>query len=800
MTLRRRVPSYVSLIVRFVTIAGVLAAGEMVVRAQSTTPLTVDHIMQGPALVGHAPRNVRWSRDSQRVYFEWKQASDPLDADRDTYVVSRDASGLRKLSDEEAKQAPPMSGDLSSDKSRTVFADAGDLFLYEHSAGARGRLTRTRDIESSPRFTHDDQHVTFLRGGNLYSLRLDTGRLEQLTDIYASDATMLPPCVSAKDERERSQSQAFLEQEERALIESVERRAARRAEDLERCRAENPRHPHQLEKGQSVADAMLSPDGRHVIARIEIRDDSAMRTIVPNYVTETAFTADIDARLKVGDPFGPASLLILNVETGATREVEDGQAEPKDAADGDAEPAEIERPVAFRMPVWSDDGTKAAVSARSHDNKDMWVMALDPDAGSTRVLAEMHDDAWVGPWRFSGESRVTWGPRGAYLYYLSEQDGFAHLYRVAHEGGDPEPLTSGDWKVHEALLSDARDRFYLTTSEVGPEETHLYSMSLEGGERLRLTTAAGRHDGEVSPDATTIATVSSYSNRPPELFVLEHAPGSTATRVTTSPTAAFDSYPWIDPPIIRIPARDGTRVPARIYKPASYSAGGPAVVFVHGAGYTQNVHKGWSSYYREFMFHHLLMERGYLVLDLDYRASAGYGRDWRTAIYRHMGGQDLDDQVDAARWLVREHGVAEDRIGIYGGSYGGFITLMAMFTEPGVFAAGAALRPVTDWAHYNDSYTSNILNRPPDDPEAYRRSSPIYFAEGLEGALLICHGMVDTNVHFQDSVRLAQRLIELRKENWELAAYPVENHGFVEPSSWADEYKRILKLFEGNLK
>ncbi len=119
-----------------------------------------------------------------------------------------------------------------------------------------------------------------------------------------------------------------------------------------------------------------------------------------------------------------------------------------------------------------------------------------------------------------------------------------------------------------------------------------------------------------------------------------------------------------------------------------------------------------------------------------------------------------------------------------------------MFTTPDAFAAGAALRPVTDWAHYNHGYTSNILNVPQRDAEAYRKSSPIYFAEGLRGALLICHGMVDTNVHFQDSVRLAQRLIELRKENWELAVYPVENHGFTEETSWADEYRRILKLFE----
>jgi dipeptidyl aminopeptidase/acylaminoacyl peptidase len=200
------------------------------------------------------------------------------------------------------------------------------------------------------------------------------------------------------------------------------------------------------------------------------------------------------------------------------------------------------------------------------------------------------------------------------------------------------------------------------------------------------------------------------------------------------------------------------------------------------------------------MFNHLLASRGYVVLDMDYRASAGYGRDWRTAIYRHMGGTDLDDIVDGANWLVKTQRVNAKRIGLYGGSYGGFITLMAMFTQPDVFAAGAALRPVTDWAHYNHGYTSNILNEPQNDAEAYRQSSPIYFADRLKGALLICHGMVDTNVHFQDTVRLVQRLIELRKENWELAVFPVEDHGFEQDTSWADEYKRILKLFETNLK
>jgi dipeptidyl aminopeptidase/acylaminoacyl peptidase len=188
------------------------------------------------------------------------------------------------------------------------------------------------------------------------------------------------------------------------------------------------------------------------------------------------------------------------------------------------------------------------------------------------------------------------------------------------------------------------------------------------------------------------------------------------------------------------------------------------------------------------------------VLELDYRASAGYGRDWRTAIYGHMGGLDLTDLVDGAKYLVDTQHTDPRRLAVYGTSYGGFLTLMAMFTSPGTFAAGAAISPVTDWAHYNHSFTSNIIDTPQTAPDAFHRSSPIYFAEGLEGALLICHGMIDRNVQFQDSVRLAQRLIELRKENWELAAYPVEEHGFVRETSLVDEHRRMLKLFDEHLR
>ncbi|MBC7930187.1 MAG: S9 family peptidase, partial [Rubrivivax sp.] len=470
---------------------------------------------------------------------------------------------------------------------------------------------------------------------------------------------------------------------------------------------------------------------------------------------------------------------------------------PRAQTERQTEPQQRDRDVQLFQLQWSEDGRRAAMLARSADNKDRWVMTLDPATGKTSVAARVHDDAWVdGPGAFT----LGWLPDNRRVYFISERDGYSHLYTVPADGGEPVQLTSGPFEVSDVRLSNDKTKFYFTSSEGSPYERHLYSMSTDGGARTRITSMAGNNLPEMSPDETMLALVHSYSNKPWELYLAPATPGSPAKQVTTSPTAEWRAHNWIDPPIVDFKARDGAIVHARIYKPANWRAGGPAVLFVHGAGYLQNVHKWWSNYYREYMFHHLLMERGFLVLDVDYRGSAGYGRDWRTGIYRFMGGKDLTDHVDAVKYLVAEHGVDAKRVGLYGGSYGGFITFMAMFTTPDVFAAGAALRPVTDWAHYNHPYTSNILNLPQADREAYERSSPIYHAEGLKGALLICHGMVDVNVHFQDSVRLVQRLIELRKENWELAVYPVEDHAFERETSWADEYKRVLKLFTENLR
>jgi dipeptidyl aminopeptidase/acylaminoacyl peptidase len=771
--------------------------------------LTVDSIMRGPDLVGYPPDGLRWSADSQKLYFEWRK---PGEDEASTYVVGRDGGTPVKLTNDQKKTAPGVNGRWDQAHRRVVFVDRGDIVLLDGST--RHQITRTSAVETNPRWARHDTAITYVRDGNLFLVPVDKDSamlMQQLTDV-----------APKKTDPRLTDSQKFIRDEEEKLLAAVreQKDKKKKAEEKEK---EDKLPAFELAERQSAADLMLSPDDTHVFILVAERPTGARSVVVPNYVNETGYTEDIQGRTAVGDAQDRRLLAILNLKTGKSvwadasfAPLVDGASGSSPTSDspqaslqvaGNKPPHKAEREIRWAMPDVSDDGRLAVAGARSADNKDRWYVTVDPETGKTRVIDALHDDAWIRePGAGFGVSGVEFLPASQRVWFLSERDGWMHLYTLdaANPSAKAVQLTSGKWEITSAELSRNGKTFYVTTTEEHPGERHLNTLPVAGGARTKITSMAGSNQAVVSPDESMLGLVHSYSNKPPEVYLMPNTRGAAATQVTTTPTAEWRSFTWIDPKVITFKARDGVDVYARLFTPemigARHDASHPGVVFVHGAGYAQNAHRYWASYYREYMFHNLLASRGYVVLDVDYRASSGYGRDWRTAIYRHMGGKDLEDIVDGAKYLAAKEQVNPRHIGVYGGSYGGFITLMAMFTTPDVFAAGAALRPVTDWAHYNHGYTSNILNLPQADADAYHKSSPIYFAEGLKGSLLICHGMVDTNVLFQDSVRLAERLIELRKENWELAVFPVENHGFERAASWADEYKRILKLFEENLR
>ena len=822
--------------------------------------LSIDSIMSGTKLVGNAPTGVRFLPDSSKIVFSWQK---PGEDRASSYVVNRDGTGLKQLSAEEARALPTApTGRFDRARRRMLVAEGGNIVVFDVATGARRQLMKTAAIESNPRWARGDTAVTFMRDGNLFLMTLDgsaAGPAEvQLTDVAAAAGeaaaagagggrgagggtgqrgqaqTGAQGARGGLDQTQVTESQRVLRQEELALIEHLRREAEQRqrggagtgrggrggfagmgggapAEPIARF-TPAPR--------QAVTDMLLSSDERYVFIAVTERPEMAARNQdVPNYVTESAYPEMINGRSDVGDSQAHRLLAVLDLKGNKTTWAD---ASAFAGSEKPAKPGDAAKPrlVDWSLPECSDDGSRCLASVRSDDYHDRWLVTVDPATGKAASLDNLHDDAWIreavvssgtggggfggGPF---GGGAVTWLPDNKRVIYLAERDGWMHLWTLDVTSDKPAPraLTSGKWEISSARLSGDRTKVYFTASEVHPGEHHFYSIPVDGGAFTRITTTTGGHEVIVSPDEKTLVDLFSTINRPPEIFVMPFAAGAKATQVTTTPTAQYLAFKWIEPKVITYKARDGQMVYARLYTPEMIGARRdprhPAVLFIHGAGYLQYAHKYWSgSYYREHMFNHLLASRGYVVLAPDYRASSGYGRDWRTGIYEHMGGKDLDDVVDGAKFLVATEGVDARRIGIYGGSYGGFMTLMALFTTPDVFAAGAALRPVADWAHYNNSYTAPILGLPQTNLAAYKRSSPIYFAEGLKNQLLICHGMVDTNVFYQDTVRLMQRLIELRKESWSVAPYPVEDHSFTEETSWADEYKRIFRLFEGYLK
>lgn len=764
---------------------------------QALKELSVEKVMRDPAWIGSSPNSVSWSLDSRTIYFRWN----PEQADSDSlHQYSLDTKQISKVSKVDRLQIPP-NGSYNQDRSKMCYVKNGDLYVLDVASGKQRPIALTNDRERFLTFHKDQQALFFTRNGNIYSWEMERGLIEQITDLRKGK--------EKKADKKGTDNEEWIKQEELGLIGIVKERAEKRKKSKEARELSNPKRIKPLYYGSGNMRALkISPDG-NTISYTLIKDSGAKSTQVPAYLDASAFTKNLRARPKVGSPLDQASayiylpqqdtILKLSVDS-----LPGVKTAPAFMADYGKE-LELEKPKACEIygPYWSSDSRHAVVVVRSQDFKDRWIAQINVETGMLHNLDHQHDEAWIGGpgiLRWMGPGTVGWMPDNQHFWFQSEETGYAHLYAVHVENGKKKALTKGKYEIFSPKISLDKKSWYFSSSKEHPGERHFYRMPLAGGKSEKLTRIPGNSRVILSPDEQVMAFTHSIATRPWELFFQDNLPESRPVQVTESLTEEFKSYPWREPAYVTFKADDGEKVHARLYKPENTTANGPAVIFVHGAGYLQNAHKWWSSYFREYMFHNLLVEKGYTVLDIDFRASAGYGRDWRTAVYRDMGGKDLSDQVDGASYLVDEFGVDPAKIGIYGGSYGGFISLMAMFKESDVFACGAALRPVTDWAHYNHQYTASMLNQPQDDSIAYVRSSPIYHAEGLGGPLLICHGMIDTNVHFQDVARLAQRLIELGKDDWEVAMFPLEAHGFREPSSWADEYKRIFKLFETHLK
>jgi len=763
---------------------------------ENKSTLSISDIMKGEGFIGNLPHRVQWMPNN-KVLFQRDENNNRVD---EYYLFDINSSEVLQISAKELSLLPQNGVEKYINANRSFYSNNSSLRSWKDGAKSSEQLMYDLDGIGNTFPVSNPNIIYFQKRKNLYRFHLNKSLVEQVTNFKRGNE---------KSKKLLSEEEKFLERQQLELFDVLSDAKQRKSERENFNDAKNIDRPIEIYTGESYLNSLTVSPNEQYISFVLSKYPETEPTHVEDHITKTGWTKPISARSKIGRKDATHKLGILNVEANeviyvSVDNLEGVMDKPKYFQEYDKEDLKYKttKNVIFHGPYYSEEGA-AILEIKSYDNKDRWIALLDLETGTLTQIEHQHDEAWIGGPGISSWNEVPgnigWLRDNKTIYFQSEETGYSHLYLYDTEKNKKKQLTDGAFEIHSAQLSKDGDKFYVSANKRHAGNREFYHLDIKSKRWTSILTKDGNYEVEISQDEKYLAYRYSYKNKPWELYVTENEEGSIEKQVTHSLTPAFKDYNWRAPEVISFKAEDGADVPARVYKPSSENNNHAAVIFVHGAGYLQNAHNWWSGYYREYMFHNLLVDNGYTVLDVDYRASKGYGRDWRTGIYRYMGGKDLSDQVDGRKYLIEECGVDSNKVGMYGGSYGGFISIMAMLTTD-KFPCAAAIRSVTDWAHYNHEYTSNILNTPVTDSIAYRRSSPIYFADNLKGKLLMLHGMVDDNVQYQDVVRLSQRFIELGKSDWDLVGYPVEPHGFKEPTSWADEYKRIFNLFQENLR
>lgn len=756
--------------------------------------LSLSEIMKGDEFIGHQPENHRWSIDGSTVYFDWNPKNEKGNS---TYFWKKGMQSPELLQND--INFSELNFDNQKQFETVYYIQNGNLFSYNKKLRVHKKVIVTSGRISNLKRSSVSNILFYQQNNNLFQLNLNDYSLIQLTNFKQGKPD------------EKNDKDNFLIQQQKELFQYVNDQIAQEKWYEAKANQDKRVLPKEFYY-EKVSMEQLTPssNGKYVSFR---QSDYAPSnaTKVEQFITADGHTKSSTARSKVSTSnFSKHKLGVYHVEKDTVYFVSFSKLSGIDVFpeyyqeyENLKEKEKTEKAIVMQAPVYNQDGSLAVLEIRSQDNKDRWIVQFHPETATITELDHQHDQAWIAGPGIPGYafSRGTLGflNDNQTIYFQSEASGFSHLYVMNLKTKKKTQLTNGNWEVRDAKLSNDGKSFYVTTNTTHPGNREFYKLDIATKKMTPILTQDGAYEVEISPDEKTLLVRYSYKDKPWELYVADNKSNTKLQQITFSTTEHFKKYNWKSPEVVTFKAKDGNEVYARIYEPRKEIKNKAAIIFVHGAGYLQNAHHFWSSYHREYMFHNLLTDLGYTVLDIDYRGSDGYGRNFRTGIYRHMGGLDLEDHLDGKQYLVSQKGIDANRVGIYGGSYGGFITLMALLTKPGEFKSGAALRSVTDWAHYNHGYTGNILNFPETDPRAYQKSSPIYFADNLKDKLLMLHGMVDDNVQFQDIVRLSQRLIELGKKDWDLAIYPVEAHGFKETYSWVDEYTRILNLFNETL-
>ena len=440
---------------------------------------------------------------------------------------------------------------------------------------------------------------------------------------------------------------------------------------------------------------------------------------------------------------------------------------------------------------WTPDSKEIFAQKLTRNQNMLQLLAMDAKSGGSRKVLEEKDWAWINV-----HSHLRFLPKSGQFIWSSERSGFTHLYLYSLNGELRKQLTAGYWEVTDiAAVDEAGRNLYFVSSEVSPLERHLYRVSFDGGSPLKLTKVAGTHAISMSPNGAFYMDTHSNLTQPSRRTVHDGT-GKELAVWREADRKVLTEYQILKAEIVEVKSNLGDIMYARLIKPAKFDPAKtyPAIVVVYGGPGVQSIRNSFTG----LSWEQALAHKGYVIWQLDNHGSSGRGHKWESRVFRRLGEQELSDQRTGVDQLVSMGFVDKDRMGMYGWSYGGFMTLYSLFNVPKLFKAGVAGAPVTDWRHYDTIYTERYMDTPQENTAGYKYSSPLNQAENLEAKLMIVHNIEDDNVLFQNSMQMLDALQQANKP-FETMIYPQKAHGVSGPAR-KHMLEAMTAFFDRNLK
>jgi dipeptidyl aminopeptidase/acylaminoacyl peptidase len=720
-----------------------------------------------PESFGTAVFSSWWSADGRQLVYQQLPAGTHAPA---TYSFAPADGSTQALDAGAAARVDPEETSVDATGRRVVFARDG-VVLRDLPDGEGQHLTNNSQ-DRDPRFSADGKQVFFRRGADWWA-------------VPASDNVAAKPLLQLRVVQPPTPERSATNDTGAAVY---------------------------LEPQVVVLNSWLSPDGRHALISTTPKGYDAGRVSqMPKYITESGYPEMEDMLPYIGrNPEPPQTLWLVDISGRRAQRV-DVAALSGIAIDPLADLRAARKlpplvgPRSFRVAdaQWSSDGRQVAVQIATHDQRDVWLTVVDPASGK---INERHHQASLSA-KTTGFGFL---PDGR-LWFQSEAGGFLGLY--LHDGRITYTVVSGPFEVGFDSVHWSPDgrRAFFTCNRRQPTHWEVCRVEVDGSGLRELTALDGGVGAQVvfdairlSPDGRQLAVRHSAPLMPMQLSLVDAETGATR-RITDTRGDAMKAQvaQLVEPRFVAIPSRHfAGQLWGKLHRPDTLERTRryPLVLILHGGNTVQAASRRVASP-REAMFAQFLVAQGYLVLEIDYRGSLGYGRDFREAVYRRLGLTEVEDFRDAVDYMVAQHQVGRDQVGAYGCSYGGYLAYMAAFLAPDVFRAVAS---ASGWSDLSATFNSNptaLLDTPVLNPEAFAASSATTHAHRLATQLLILHPMDDRAVPYEHAVRVVKELLDAGKQSWNFVTYPVGEHCFGQrPDYGADAYRRTFELFERQLK